>query len=250
MIKNLLSNELFLLLAAALLGAFIGWFLRRIFALKDAAVREADAQSRLQGRDRYISQLKLELKEAEEGIALQNSALQQSLEEHAVEVREQKELANDYLVRTRAAESKLINLQRNYLVFKTHKQREVKQLKNSLAKLTPEQESLTQQLQELQENEAPVDMDATLELDTEMRSEQDPYILRNALVSEKRKVEQLLLVKKELSDTFFKFAEEKQRWIHEKTNLEEKIARLEHDKQQLGEQEAIAREIMQGEYSS
>ncbi|MCB1757057.1 MAG: hypothetical protein KDJ38_16155, partial [Gammaproteobacteria bacterium] len=108
----LLSNVLFCILAAALLGIPIGWFWRKIIAVRQHWRYEQKMQAKLDGRDRYISQLKLELQEAEEGLDLQRAALQESLEERSTEVRDQRELAEEYLVRMRAAENKLMNLQR------------------------------------------------------------------------------------------------------------------------------------------
>ncbi len=246
----LLSNVLFLIPVAALLGGLIGWFARRIISLRRKAEREDEVQARLKGRDRYISQLKLELSEAEEGIELQSAALQQSLEERSGEAREQRALSDEYLVRMRAAESKLINLQRNYLVFKTQKQREIVELQSTLKQAKPLQVKLQKRI-ELLEGKAPdVDMDATLEIDSQMSEEQNPFILRNALISEKRKVEKLLVVKKELGDTYFRFAEQKQAWIKEKQTLSLRISELEKTSKTARDQENLARDIMRGDFKS
>ena len=247
----LLSNVLFLIPVAALLGGLIGWFARRIIALRQRASREDEVQARLKGRDRYISQLKVELNEAEKGIELQNAALQKSLEERSEETREQRALSDEYLVRMKAAESKLINLQRSYLVFKTQKQREIGELKSNLKKTQPLRVKLQKRIQLLEEQKAPeVDMDATLEIDSQMSDEQNPFILRNALISEKRKVEKLLLVKKELGDTYFRFAEQKQVWMKQKQALEIRIVELEKVTKTVRDQEALARDIMRGDFKS
>ncbi len=244
MINNLLSNVLFCLFAAAILGSVIGWFSRNISASRQLAKREEKMQARLSGRDRYISQLKQELKDAEEGIELQNSALQKSIEDRGKEVREHKDLADEYLVRMRAAENKLMNLQRNYLVYKSQKRKEVDQLQSNLQKVLPMRRQLQKRIHELESNNTEVDMDATLELDEEMREEQNPFILRNALVNERRKVEHLSLVKKELSETYFRFAEEKQKWLQEKTMMENRLKELEAAKSKLREQESVAQELL------
>lgn len=246
----LLSNVLFLVPAAALLGGVIGWFARRIISVRRKFAREEEVQARLKGRDTYISQLKLELSEAEEGIELQNSALQKSLEERGDETREQRALSDEYLIRMRAAESKLINLQRNYLVFKTQKQRELNELQSNLKSAQPLRVKLQKRIELLERNAPQVDMDATLEIDSQMSDEQNPFILRNALVSEKRKVEKLLLVKKELGDTYFRFAEQKQVWLKEKQALATKISELEAASKNVSDQETLAQGIMRGDFKS
>lgn len=246
----LLSNVLFLVPVAAFLGGLIGWFARRIISVRRKHAREEEVQARLKGRDTYISQLKLELNEAEEGIELQNSALQKSLEERGEETREQRGLSDEYLVRMRAAESKLINLQRNYLVFKTQKQREINELQSNLKSAQPLRVKLQKRIELLERNAPQVDMDATLEIDPQMTDEQNPFILRNALVSEKRKVEKLLLVKKELGDTYFRFAEQKQLWLKEKQALATRISELENTVNNVKQQETLAQDIMRGDFKS
>ncbi len=225
--NNLLSNALVCILVAAILGGLAGWFLRKIKAQKQIWAYKEKAEAKLQGRDRYIKQLKIELQEAEKGIDLQHAALQKSLEERGFEVREQSQRTEDYQVRMQAAENKLISLQRNYIVFKTQKQREVEQLQNSLQKVLPLREEMQSRIQEFDNDGGELDMDSTLELDSEMRGEDSPFILRNALINEKRKVEHLSLVKKELSETYFRFAEEKQGWAREKVILKTRISELE-----------------------
>ncbi len=224
----LYSNPLFFAPVAALLGVIMGWSIRRIISLRQTARLEKDYKSKLRGRDSYISELKDELQEAEEDIELQNTVLEKTLQEQGSEAEEQRNLAEEYQVRMRAAESKLMKIQRNYLVFKTRKQKEVEQLQNSLQRVLPLRKELQSRIEELERNEPEVDMDATLELDSEMRLEQNPFILRNALVSEKRKVEQLGMVKKELGDTYFRFAEEKQQWNQEKASMEARLEKLEN----------------------
>lgn len=224
----LYSNPLFFAPVAALLGVIMGWSIRRIISLRQTARLEKDYKSKIRGRDSYISELKDELQEAEEDIELQNTVLEKTLQEQGSEAEEQRNLAEEYQVRMRAAESKLMKIQRNYLVFKTRKQKEVEQLQNSLQRVLPLRKELQSRIEELERNEPEVDMDATLELDSEMRLEQNPFILRNALVSEKRKVEQLGMVKKELGDTYFRFAEEKQQWNQEKASMEARLEKLEN----------------------
>jgi len=227
--NNLLSNPLYLILVAVLLGAIIAWYWHKIVSKKNLISLHDKQQKRLKGRDRYISQLKVELHEAEQCINLQKEALQKSLEQKGVDSREQKETIDQYLVRMRAAENKLISLQRNYIIFKAQKQKEVDQLQDNLEKVLPIREKLQGDLAE----ELEVDMDATLELEEEMRDENNPFILRNALINEKRKVEQLGIIKKELSETYMRFAEEKQRWIVERNALENRIKSFDirsHDK--------------------
>lgn len=240
----LFSNVLFNILAAALLGLLIGWFWRKIIAVRQQWRREQEIQARLEGRDRYISQLKLELQDAEEGLELHNNALQEALEERGTEVRDQRELADEYLVRMRAAENKLMSLQRNYLVFKSQKQRELDELQDSLQNTQPRQEQLQQRIHELESADEDVDMDATLEIDNELRGEHNPFILRNALINEKRKVEHLSLVKKELSETYFRFAEDKQRWAQERLSLQTRLETLEAAEKKFHEQESIAEELL------
>ncbi|HBR98470.1 MAG TPA: hypothetical protein DD979_14005 [Gammaproteobacteria bacterium] len=225
--NDLYTHPLFVVPVAALLGAIIGWSTRRIMALRQVQHVQDEMKSKLRGRDRYIAELKDELQEAEEDIELQSSALEKTLEEQGSEAEEQRALAEEYQVRMRAAEGKLMKIQRNYLVFKTHKEREIEQLQTSLQKVLPLRRELQSRIEEMERNEPEVDMDATLELDSEMRDEQNPFILRNALVSEKRKVEQLSTVKKELSDTYFRFAEEKQQWSQERASLEQRLTKLE-----------------------
>jgi hypothetical protein len=242
--NNLFSNVLFSIVVAAVLGGLIGWFLRRIIALKRQSNQEKEVLARLKGRDRYITQLKVELSDAEEGIDLQRSALQQALEEHTLQTRENSGLTDEYLVRTRAAESKLLSLQRNYIVYKAQKQRELEQLQNNLQNALPLRQEQQGIIHELGSDDREVDMDSTLELDTEMRGEQNPFILRNALVSEKRKVEHLSLVKKELGETYFRFAEEKQRWKQEKNSYIYRLSVLETAESKLVEQKSIAKELL------
>ena len=225
---HLYSNPLFMVPAAALLGLIIGWSIRRIISIRQLRKVEKDYKSKLRGRDSYIAELKDELQEAEEDIELQNTVLEKTLQEQNNEVEEQRNLAEEYQVRMRAAEGKLMKIQRNYLVFKTRKQKEIAQLQNNLQRVLPLRKQLQSRIEELEGSEPEVDMDATLELDADMRQEQNPFILRNALVSEKRKVEQLSLVKKELGDTYFRFAEEKQQWGQERAALEERLQKLEN----------------------
>ena len=63
-----LSHPFVLIPLAALLGGVIGWFLRRIRALREAHRASLSLNKKLQGRDRYIAQLKTELAEAEDSV--------------------------------------------------------------------------------------------------------------------------------------------------------------------------------------
>lgn len=236
-----LSHPFVLIPLAALLGGVIGWFLRRIRALREAHRASLSLNKKLQGRDRYIAQLKTELAEAEDSVDAQSESLQELLNERDSRDREQKEVIEEYLVRMRAAESKLMNLQRNYLIFKAQKQREVEQLQNNLDKATPLHAEPDNRVEDYSAED--VDMDSTLELDPELRSEKNPFILRNALVSERRKVEHLSLVKKELSETYFRFAEEKQRWAAERQSLLQQIESLESEQQRRRTAELLSAEL-------
>ncbi len=228
--SNLLSNLLFDILLAAFLGGLIGWFWKKIVSQKRLWQQEEKLHNKLNGRDSYISQLKVELKEAEDGIELQHAALQKSLEKRGTDIQDQQIKAEQYLVRMQAAESKLMSLQRNYIIYKAQKQREVDQLQGSLKKVLPLRDLSGNKLTTLDANDSEIDMDSTLELNNEMRGEENPFVLRNALINEKRKVEHLSLVKKELGDTYFRFANEKQQWAHEKAALVARIRALEENR--------------------
>ncbi len=188
---------------------------------------EERVQKKVKGRDTYISQLKAELKDAENGIELQRAALQKSLEKRGREVQGQREKAEEYFVRMRAAESKLMSLQRNHIVFKAQKQREVDQIQRSMNKILPSREEPKNKVYPLDVNGSQIDMDSTLELDNELSEEEKPFVLRNALITEKRKVKHLTLVKKELEDAYYHLAEQKQKWVHEKVVLIARIKSLE-----------------------
>ncbi|MDO6461912.1 hypothetical protein Q4485_14465 [Granulosicoccaceae sp. 1_MG-2023] len=240
--KPYLTHPFVLIPLAALLGGIIGWFLRRIIALREAHQASQALSKKLKGRDRYIAQLKTELADAEGSVEAQSQSLQQLMDERESREREQKEAIEEYLVRMRAAESKLMSLQRNYLIFKAQKQREVEQLQNNLDKVLPLRRELEDRIEDYSDEDG-IDMDSTLELDPQLRQEKNPFILRNALISEKRKVEHLSLVKKELSETYFRFAEEKQRWVAEKQALQQRIEALESEQQRRRTAELLSAEL-------
>jgi len=211
------DNVISLLLTTAALSGVIGYYIRSVWTNKYIVELEEylkeEMDKRLKGRDRYITQLKYELNDAEEGLSMQSDALQKSLQNKSDNARDQKDKLDQYLIRMNSAENKLISLQRTYIIFKAQKQKEVDQLKAEYAAQAHKDEEF--------------DMDATLELDERMREEENPFVLRNALINEQRKVEQISFVTKELNETYLRFAKEKQIWMREKQNLKDRLKAFE-----------------------
>lgn len=247
MIETLLSSVLVYLLAAAVLGGIICWFLKSIFSIKEQNQLGDRFKSKLNGRNRHIEELQVEstsVKNALRTSELQYSGLQLQYTNLISENQEQGLMLSESQSRIKVAEGRLMSVQRDYVLYKANKQREITQLQKNLQKILPLRAEQTHRMREFDRllGDSEEDFKDT-QLDAEMPQER--VELQKALKLSRNKVVVLLTVKQELGEAYYRFAEEKQKWEAEKKLLTEKLIDFEHNDVDRHRHDAIARDFLE-----